>query len=151
MPDPDPPPSAIAAATSPDWATRVAAAQQLAAWADRDDIAPILHRLVTDPDDTAVVQAAALALLGRNDVRGVRIVAGGIAALLDDDDLMDTCHADHLCDAVGTYLFQVAGGHAAQHFVGTCNALSQDPDSHIAAGAAKLLDWIRLWEPAERP
>src|SRR5262249_15160019 len=139
--------SAIAAATSPDWATRVTAAQQLAAWADRHDIATILHRLVTDPDDTAVVQAAGLALLGRNDAYGVRIVADGIATVMHDDDLGHTCHPDHLCDAVGTYLLQIAG-HTAQDLVNTCTTLSQDPDPHIAAGAATLLEWIHLWAPS---
>ncbi len=56
---------AIVAANSSDWPTRVAGGEQLAAWADRDDIADVPRRLLLDRRHAAVVEATCQALLRR--------------------------------------------------------------------------------------
>jgi hypothetical protein len=141
---PVPLPETITAATSPDWSTRAAAGQHLAAWADRADIADILQRLLQDRGDTAVVEVTCLALLRRNDVHGVRLVAratttaqGLLAIGLD--------HLDHLHDAVIDYLFPDG---PADDLLALCDTLKSDPDPTTASGATRLANWAR---PASRP
>ena len=144
MPVSTPPSETFAAATSPDWSTRAAAGQHLAAWADRDDIAAILQRLLQDRGDTAVVEATCLALLRRNDIHGTRLVAratttaqGLLAIGLD--------HLDHLHDAVTDYLFPDG---PVDDLLALCDALASDPDPTTASGATRLANWAR---PASRP
>ncbi|PMR61286.1 hypothetical protein C1A38_10090 [Verrucosispora sp. ts21] len=145
MQAPTPPQEAITAANSPDWSTRAAAGQQLAAWADQDDIADILQRLLLDRGNTAVVEATCLALLRRNDIHGTRLVA---RATTTAHDLLTIGldHLDHLHDAVVNYLLpdwlgQVTG--TVDAFLILCDALAQHPDSTTATGARELASWAR--------
>src|SRR5947209_15465191 len=104
MQPPAPPAEAVVAAHSSDWSARVAAGQELAAWADRHDIADVLRRLLLDRRDTAVVEATCLALLRRNDIHGTRLVA---EAIIKAHDLvpLGLDHIDHLHDALINYAF----------------------------------------------
>ncbi|WP_433346310.1 hypothetical protein [Micromonospora sp. CA-111912] len=142
---PAPPQETITAANSPDWSTRAAVGQQLAAWADQDDIADIVQRLLLDRGDTAVVEATCLALLRRNDIHGTRLVA---RATTTAQDLLaiGLDHLDHLHDAVVNYLLpdwlgQVTG--TVDGFLILCNALAQDADPTTATGARELARWAR--------
>ncbi len=148
MQAPTPPAETIAAAGSPDWSTRAAAGQQLAAWADRDDIAEVLRRLVLDRRDTAVVETTCLALLRRNDVHGTRLVAEAVTKALNLlRDGLD--HIDHLHDAVINYL--IPDG-PVDDFLAHCDALTRESDPTTATGAAHLASWARPWSPtADQP
>jgi HEAT repeat protein len=110
---------------SEDWSERASAAASLAKTID-DETAPVLLRLLLDADDTAVVQAAAKALLARSDDSGVRLFCTAYAQA--DDEL-----GDHLNDSL--------------------LAVSQQPENlrlmREAAqtgmqGAGKALRWLRL-------
>jgi hypothetical protein len=140
---PSPSPETIAAANSPDWSTRAGAGQHLAAWADQDDIADILHRLLQDRDDTAVVEATCLALLRRNDLHGARLVARAITTA---DGLVSAGldHLDHLHDSVINYL---APDGPADELLALCDTLASESDPHTADGAATLAKWARPWLP----
>lgn len=88
MPPADQPPAvAIADAHSPDWSRRAHAGQQLALWADRQDVIPVLLRLLIHPGDTAVIDWTCDALLARNDLRGVRLIAQAVAQAPDPEYL----------------------------------------------------------------
>jgi hypothetical protein len=141
---PIPVPETITAAASPDWSDRAAAGRHLAAWADRADIADILQRLLQDRGDTAVIEATCLALLRRNDVHGVRLVARAITTA---EGLLATGldHVDHLYDTLVDYLFP---GDPADDLLALCDALNFDPDPSTASGATQLANWAR---PASRP
>jgi hypothetical protein len=140
MQAPGPPAESIAAADSSDWSARVAAGQQLAAWADRDDIAYILRQLLLDRRDTAVVEATCQALLRRNDIHGARLVAEAVTKAHDLVRLgLD--HVDHLHDAVINYVFSDA---SVDELLADCEALTHDPDPTTATGAAHLANWVRL-------
>lgn len=82
---------ALVAATSPNWEHRMAAAETLAATADIDH--DVMLRLLTDDENTAVIQAAAVALLKRRDLIGVRLFLEA-SAEMDDDS------GNHLNDAL---------------------------------------------------
>ncbi|MEU8015932.1 hypothetical protein AB0B74_08180 [Micromonospora parva] len=145
MQDPAPPQETVAAANSPDWSTRAAAGQQLASWANQDDIADILQRLLLDRSDTAVVEATCLALLRRNDIHGTRLVA---RATTTAQDLLPIGldHLDHLHAAIVNYLLpdwlgQLTG--IVDDFLILCDALAQDPDPTTATGARELAGWAR--------
>lgn len=145
MQAPGPPQETVTAANSPHWPTRAAAGQQLAAWANQDDIADILQRLLLDRGDTAVVEATCLALLRRNDIHGTRLVA---RATTTAQDLLaiGLDHLDHLHAAVVNYLLpdwlgQLTG--TVDDFLALCDALAQDPDPTTATGAKELASWAR--------
>jgi hypothetical protein len=142
MPHPEPPASAITAATSTDWSTRADAAQQLAPWADRDDIAAILYGLLRDTADTAVTESACAALLARNDIQGTRLVARAVANAMNPEFLGRYDHVDHLHDTVSRHLLPEG---PIEEFLNTCNTLAHDPDPDTAAGATELLQWARPW------
>lgn len=140
MQPPAPPAETIVAADSSDWSTRVSAGQQLAAWADRDDIADVLRRLLLDRRDTAVVEATCQALLRRNDIHGTRLVAEAITKAHDLVRLgLD--HIDHLHDAVINHVFSDA---PVDQLLAHCDALTHDPDPTTATGATHLATWARL-------
>ncbi|MEU8422711.1 hypothetical protein AB0C15_17730 [Micromonospora sp. NPDC048835] len=66
--------TAIRDADSPAWSARAAAGRHLAKSRGIDDVADVLHRLLLDPQDTAVTWETAEALLERNDAMGLRLV-----------------------------------------------------------------------------
>ena len=65
---------AIQNAGSPIWSVRAAAGRQLAMSDRIDEVADVLHRLLLDIQDTAVIQETAVALLERIDTTGLRCV-----------------------------------------------------------------------------
>jgi HEAT repeat protein len=83
---------ALVASTSEDSSRRAASATVLAETIN-DETEPVVLRLLLDPADTAVVQAAAEALLARRDDTGVRLFC--TAYSLADDEL-----GDHLNDSL---------------------------------------------------
>lgn len=126
MQAPAPPPETITAAHSPDWSTRLAAGQQLAAWADQHDIAGILQALLLDRGDTAVVEATCLALLRRNDIHGIRLVARAVATAHDLLPIgLD--HLDHLADTVRGHHLGPASPDTVRQFVEDCTTLRHRP------------------------
>ncbi|MEO3773810.1 hypothetical protein [Micromonospora sp. B9E7] len=101
--------TAIRNADSPTWSVRAAAGQHLAKSRGIDVVADIIHRLLLDPQDTAVTWKTAEALLERKDTVGLRLVllarshaadeatADEIQAALDcDPDWMTTGGPDRL-------------------------------------------------------
>lgn len=66
-------------AESDSWSVRAAAGRRLAAHAEADDAARVLHLLLLDGQDTAVTQATAEALLRRGDVLGLRLALKALA------------------------------------------------------------------------
>jgi hypothetical protein len=66
--------TAIQQVDSPAWSVRAAAGRQLAASDKIEEVADLLHRLLLDAQDTAVVQETAVALLERKDTIGLRLV-----------------------------------------------------------------------------
>ncbi|MGW3892509.1 hypothetical protein ACWD69_27835 [Micromonospora chokoriensis] len=101
--------TAIRNADSPAWSVRAAAGRHLARSRGIDEVADTLHRLLLDPQDTAVTQETAMALLERKDATGLRLVllarsyaadeatAAEIQAALDcNPDWMTPVGADRL-------------------------------------------------------
>jgi len=131
----------MAAAASLDWAARVRAARQLATAADQTGIAQVLLALLLDPGDTAVTDAACLALLGRADIHATRLVARAVA-LADGEQL------DHLYGAIAGYLLPDGPVH---QFRALCRDLSRDPDPVIQDGTRSLISWTGPWEATEQP
>jgi hypothetical protein len=136
---PEPPSAVLADTTSPHWKVRAQAGHDLAAWADRDDIAVILHDLVLDPDDTAVTDRTCHALLHRNDVDGLRIVARALTAVLG----IDYSHSQHIYDAVLGHHLGPATPDTVRQFVEVCTALTHDTDPATRTGARELLEWAQ--------
>ncbi|MFE7532351.1 hypothetical protein ACFU7Y_42655 [Kitasatospora sp. NPDC057542] len=66
--------TAIRNADSPAWSVRAEAGRQLAGSDRIEDVADLLHRLLLDAQDTAVIQETAVALLERKDTIGLRCV-----------------------------------------------------------------------------
>jgi hypothetical protein len=88
---------AIVAADSFDWAVRAGAAAELARETD-DEAAAALGRLLLDRHNSAVTEAAAKALLARNDLFGADLVFGAVAlgdASLNDHLLWEISTAVH--------------------------------------------------------
>ena len=82
-----------------DWRDRCAEAALLAAHPEESDARVRLHELLLDPGDTAVSQAAAEALLQRQDLVGVCLIAKAFEDA--DEDTRDKL-GDCLYDKAGT-------------------------------------------------
>ncbi|MFE3526507.1 hypothetical protein ACFXOD_33850 [Streptomyces sp. NPDC059161] len=89
--------SAVSDADSPSWAVRAAAGRRLAAAVTAPETAPVLHRLLLDGQDTAVVQETAEALLRRRDAWGLRVVLKALSDA-ERDDVADQLVAEIDCD-----------------------------------------------------
>jgi hypothetical protein len=124
--------AALAAASSPDWATRARAGRDLARWADDPRTADALTQLLLDQHDTFVTDETSRALLERRDTDGLRLVAHAIA-LADEQAL------DHLWDTVEEHALIDT---SAAAFVALCRQLRQDPAPTVRAGTRALLDRI---------
>ncbi|MFE9406475.1 hypothetical protein ACFYNY_32755 [Streptomyces sp. NPDC006530] len=61
-------------ADSPVWSVRAAAGRQLAMLDQIDAVTEVIHRLLLDVQDTAVIHETAVALLERQDTIGLRCV-----------------------------------------------------------------------------
>lgn len=125
----------ITATSSPDWAVRSRAGQDLTGWAERRDVAELLLRLLLDEYDTAVTDSTGQALLNRNDIHGVRLIAKAITTA--DDEYLDHLHA-----TVANHLTPTG---PVTQFLGLCAELAQDPDLTIRTGAAQLHTWAAPW------
>jgi hypothetical protein len=127
--------ASLAAASSADWSTRELAGRELAHWAHHPDAAAGLQRLLLDHHDSAVTDITAHALLERNDMHGVRIIARAIAAAEPE-------RLDHFYSAVGQHL--TPSGPVAL-FLELCHELDADPDPATQAGVTTLLTWVTPW------
>lgn len=121
--------AAINAASSPDWATRADAGRQLAGRAERSDIVEALRVLLLDPHDTAATDATSQALLQRDDVHGVRLIAQAVASA-------DAQQHDHL------YWTIADPSSRGARFLDLCSELAHDDDPATRAGAALIVAWI---------
>lgn len=96
-------------------------------------MAPVLERLLLDPDDTAVTQETARALLERRDVLGLRAV---LSALSRAEEWWTV---DELVAEVDTDPRWVAEGEGAAEFVEHLRSLTSHEDPGVCAEAHRLL------------
>ena len=122
--------AAINAASSSDWATRADAGRQLAARAERSDVAEVLRGLLLDVQDTAVTDATSRALVQRDDVHGARLIAQAVADA-------DAEQHDHL------YWTIADPSNRGARFFDLCLALTGDDDPGTRAGAELIVTWIQ--------
>ncbi|NJQ13493.1 hypothetical protein HCN52_00630 [Streptomyces bohaiensis] len=121
-------------AASPDWSTRVRAAEALASHAADPHAAAALHTLLLDSMDTAVPRRAAAALWQEHSTAALRLVA---AALADADETT----ADWILTGVHDALADNDGDHG--ELTRRCAGLLRDSDARVRGGAAELLKWLR--------
>jgi hypothetical protein len=139
--------AAVRAAASSDWKQRAAAAEELSPWADRADIAPILRQLLLDDGDTMVTERTCQALLRRDDIDGIRLIAQAVTATWPPDienNPRSADHIDHLHDAI---LGHWSPDGPSQNYLDACTALSADPDLTTRQGAQHLLKWAQPYTP----
>ncbi|MGW4437223.1 hypothetical protein ACWELO_15905 [Streptomyces sp. NPDC004596] len=125
--------AALRDAESESWSRRAAAGRQLATIAGREEVAPVLERLLLDPHDTGVTQETAEALLQRRDLVGLRTV---LAALSRAEAWWT---ADQLDGEVFNHQsWMIADGRLDQ-FVQQLEALTADEDAGIRGEALRFL------------
>nr|WP_255946766.1 HEAT repeat domain-containing protein [Streptomyces sp. ODS25] len=123
--------AALAGASSPSWAQRVRAGQDLASCAEVPEAAEALLRLLLDVEDTAVTRRTAEALVRVGSLAAVRLLARAVA---DADDN----HADWLETGVGDAR---AGERGVPDIAPVCGQLAHDPDEAVRRGAAEISAW----------
>lgn len=123
--------TALAEASSPSWAVRARAGQELAAFADVPVVAEALAGLLLDAHDTAVTRRTAEALARVATVAGVRLIA--LAVVEADDD-----QADWLETGVHDVLVDTDGG---PEVAAACGSLARDPEEAVRRGAAEIAAW----------
>jgi hypothetical protein len=116
---------ALLASTSEDWSERAAAARVLAEALD-DETRPALLRLLSDHENTAVVQVAAESLLARRDGLGIDLFC--VAYAQADDEL-----GDHLNDSL------LAVPQQPENL-----SLMREAAQRGVPGAIQALQWLRL-------
>lgn len=139
--------AAVRAASSPDYTQRVQAAEELSQWADHNDVIPILRRLLLDRGDTTVTERTCQALLQRNDIHGIRLIAEVVTAASTPDpnsDLYASDYIDHLRDAVTGHWWPTG---PTPEYLDAAATLSTDPDPTISNGGRELSEWARPWNP----
>ncbi|MGV9250604.1 hypothetical protein [Streptomyces sp. NPDC003697] len=125
--------AALRDAESESWSCRAAAGRQLATIAGREEVAPVLERLLLDPHDTGVTQETAEALLQRRDLVGLRTV---LAALSRAEAWWT---ADQLDGEVFNHQsWMIADGQLDQ-FVQQLEALTADDDAGVRGEALRFL------------
>ncbi|MET8645555.1 hypothetical protein [Streptomyces sp. NPDC004675] len=125
--------AALRDAESESWSRRAAAGRQLATIAGREEVAPVLERLLLDPHDTGVTQETAEALLQRRDLVGLRTV---LAALSRAEAWWT---ADQLDGEVFNHQsWMIADGRLDQ-FVQQLEALTADEDAGVRGEALRFL------------
>lgn len=128
--------TAIRNADSPTWSVRAAAGRHLAKSRGIDEVADVLHRLLLDPQDTAVTWATAEALLERKDVIGLRLVllarsyAAAEATAQEIQAALD-CNPD----------WMTAGG--ADRLTKQLRDLATDEDAGVRDEAQRILGHLR--------
>jgi hypothetical protein len=132
----------LAAANSPDWRERAAAGGRLAQSADQPEAAHALTHLLHHPGDTAVLDAVTRELLHRNDLHGLRLIAG------EWGDPADVEHLDHLYGEIGNYLNPDG---PIRRFLDLTDVLSDDPVPAVRTGARQLHDEAARWLPPPPP
>jgi hypothetical protein len=125
--------AALHDAESESYAQRAAAGRQLAQWADRKEVAPVLERLLLDAHDTAVTKETARALLERCDLIGLRFV---LAALSRAQDLST---ADWIAGEVYCHQSWLLADGRADELDHLLTALTGDEDPGIRAEAHDFL------------
>ncbi|MER5382963.1 hypothetical protein ABT040_22215 [Streptomyces sp. NPDC002688] len=128
--------AAIQKADSPAWADRAAAGRQLAVSDRIEDLADVIHRLLLDPQDTAVIQETAEALLERKDTIGLRHVLLACSRATTDDAV------DHLgaaldCDP------EWMTTEGADRLIKQLNELATDEDAGVRDEARQILARLR--------
>ena len=131
--------AALRDSESESWSRRAAAGRQLAAWAEREEVGPILERLLLDAHDTAVTQETAQALLERRDLVGLRAV---LAALSRAEEWWT---ADQLYGEVFGYRSWMVADDRTDEFVDQLVGLADDQDKGVRDEA------LRLSRPGEQP
>ncbi|MFI2612950.1 hypothetical protein [Kitasatospora sp. NPDC018619] len=139
--------TAIRDADSPDWAVRAVSGRRLAASDKIDEVASILHRLLLDAQDTAVVQETAETLLARKDTAGLRCV------LLARSRASETWTADEIQAALdGQPDWMTTEG--ADRLIAQLRGLAADEDAGVCDEAQRILarlrprqEWARESEP----
>ncbi|MEV6021486.1 MULTISPECIES: hypothetical protein [unclassified Streptomyces] len=131
--------AALRDSDSESWSRRAGAGRQLAAWAEREEVGPILERLLLDAHNTAVAQETAQALLERRDLVGLRAV---LAALSRADE---EATADQLDGEVFGYRSWMIADSRRGEFVDQLVRLAADQDEGVRDEA------LRLSRPGEQP
>jgi len=116
---------ALVASTSEDWSERAAGARVLAESIDQET-KPVLFRLLLDHDNTAIVKAAAEAVLARRDDLGINLFC--VAYAEADDEV-----SDHLNDSL------LAVPQPPDNL-----SLMRDPAQRGTPGAIQAPQWLRL-------
>lgn len=116
------------------WSDRMNAGRELSAFAGTAEVDGELRRLLLDPDNTAVTDATARALL-RGDVAALRIFAA--AWVLADPET-----SDHLYGCLSEYLYELscATSEGRVRYRTTLRQLLAAPEQAVQAGARELLD-----------
>jgi hypothetical protein len=125
------------AADSPDRSTRCRGTT-LATSADQDDVAGILHRLLLDRDDTAVVEATCLALLRSDDAHGTRLVAEAITRAQAPWPAASTSSTTPMTPSSPTLHRR-----PEDDYLASCDTLTHGSRPRHRTGARKLTDWAR--------
>ncbi|RKE22474.1 hypothetical protein [Streptomyces sp. TLI_171] len=128
--------TALRHAGSPEWSVRAAAGRRLAGAERIEDLADVLHGLLLDGRDTAVVQETATALLERGDTAGLRCVLRA-RHLVEADDV-----ADELGAALGGDP-QWLTTEGADRLVARLHELAADPDPGVGDEAHRILARLR--------
>lgn len=126
--------AALSDAESESYSCRAAAGRQLAAVADREEVALVLEKLLLDPHDTAVTQDAAAALLQRENLIGLRLV---LAALSRAETW---CTADWLNGEVCNHKSWMIAAGRRDEFVQQLETLTADEDPGVRREALWLLE-----------
>ncbi|RKN19215.1 hypothetical protein D7147_16810 [Micromonospora musae] len=128
--------TAIRDADSPTWSVRAAAGRHLARSRGIDEVADTLHRLLLDPQDTAVTWETAKALLERIDAMGLRLV------LLARSYAADEATADEIqaaLDCNSDWMTPAGADRLTKHL----RDLAMDEDAGVRDEARRILDRLR--------
>ncbi|MEU6273689.1 hypothetical protein ABZ871_14975 [Streptomyces populi] len=124
--------AALRDSESESWSRRAAAGRQLAAWVEREEVGPVIERLLLDPHDTAVTQETAQALLERRYLVGLRAV---LAALSRAEEWST---ADQLDGEVLDYQSWMIADDRRDEFVDQLVGLAADQDEGVRDEALRL-------------
>ncbi|MEU9047834.1 MULTISPECIES: hypothetical protein [unclassified Kitasatospora] len=128
--------TAVQNADSPAWSLRAAAGRRLAISDRIDEVTDVLHRLLLDVQNTAVIQETAVALLERNDTTGLRCV------LLARSYASETWTADEIQAALdGNPEWMTTEG--ADRLIKQYRELATDQDAGVRDEAQRLLARLR--------
>ncbi|MFJ9024890.1 hypothetical protein ACIRPU_33660 [Streptomyces sp. NPDC102259] len=126
----------VEGAVSSLWSVRAAAGCRLAVWGGIEEVADVIGRLLLDGRDAAVVQETAAALLGREDVIGMRCVLLALSR---------AC-ADGAVGHLGAALDCDPGWRTAEgedRLVGQLRELAEDAGAGVRGEARRILAGLR--------